>query len=147
MRRSRMFGWDRNPLRRRTDRVEASLVGALIVVFLIAAPVLTVMAGHWVYSAGVRQQRTEAAAWRHVPALIQRGPAGQEAFSGPLTRPPLRRAPLGEQVAVDGVLVAADLIATFMLLGCAGRGLVSRRRFDSWDRAWLVVAPQWTKRH
>lgn len=141
-----MFGWDHNPLRRRIDRVEAGLVGALTVVFVIAAPVLTVMAGHWVYGAGVRQQRTEAATWHHVPALIQRGPARQEAFSGPLTRPPLWRAPLGEQVAVDEALVTSDLIAMFMLLGSAGRGLVSRRRLDDWDRAWLVVAPQWTKR-
>lgn len=147
MGRSRMFGWDRNPLRRRTDRVKAGLIGVLIVVFMIAAPLLTIMTGHWIYGAGVRQQRSEAVAWRHVPPLIQRGPARQEAFTGPLTRPPLRRAPLGEQVAVDEVLVASDLIATFMLLGCAGRGLVRRRRSDNWDRAWLAVAPQWTKRH
>ncbi len=40
MRRSRMLGWDRNPLRRRIDRVEAAMVAGLIAVFLISAPVL-----------------------------------------------------------------------------------------------------------
>jgi hypothetical protein len=144
MRRSRMFGWERNPLRRRIDRVEGGLVVALIVVFLIAAPVLTVMAGHSVYGAGVRQQH--AAAWRQIPAPVPRGSAAQETYSGSLTRPPLRRAPLGAQVALGEVLVASGLTALFVLLSSAGRCLVSRRRCNDWDRAWLDVAPQWTKR-
>ena len=40
IRRSRMFGWDRNPLRRRIDRVEAGTLAGLILVFLIGAPML-----------------------------------------------------------------------------------------------------------
>ena len=40
IRQSRMLGWDRNPLRRRIDRVEAAVVAGLIAVFLISAPVL-----------------------------------------------------------------------------------------------------------
>ena len=38
IRRSRMFGWDRNPLRRRIDRVEAGMLAGLIMAFLIGAP-------------------------------------------------------------------------------------------------------------
>jgi hypothetical protein len=67
MRRSRTLGWDRNPLRRRTDRIEAAMVAALIGVFLICAPVLAVVASHWIGSATVPEQTIEAA-WRLVPA-------------------------------------------------------------------------------
>jgi hypothetical protein len=41
-----MLGWDRNPLRRRIDRVEAAVVAGLAVVFLAAAPVLMAVTGH-----------------------------------------------------------------------------------------------------
>jgi hypothetical protein len=66
IRRSRMLGWDRNPLLRRNDRVEAGMVAGLIIVFLIAAPVLVAVAGHWTSTAGTRQ-RAEMT-WRQVPA-------------------------------------------------------------------------------
>jgi len=69
MRRSRMLGWDGNPLRRRLDRVEAVMIAGLIAVFLIAGPVLAVVAGHWTLSAGIREQRAEAA-WRPVSATM-----------------------------------------------------------------------------
>jgi len=70
MRRSRMLGWDRNPLRRRIDRVEAAMVAGLIAVFLICAPVLAAVAGHRTGSASTQEQRAEAA-WRLVPATVQ----------------------------------------------------------------------------
>jgi hypothetical protein len=72
IRRSRMLGWDRNPLRRRTDRVEAGMIAGLIVIFLIAAPALAAAAGHWTRAVGIRQQRAEET-WRRVPATVQRG--------------------------------------------------------------------------
>jgi hypothetical protein len=81
MRRSRMLGWDRNPLRRRIDRVEAAVVAGLIAVFLISAPVLGAAAGHWSDSAGMREQRAEMA-WRLVPATVQ-GNAQRQIPSGP----------------------------------------------------------------
>jgi hypothetical protein len=76
VRRSRMLGWDRNPLRRRVDRVEAGMVAGLILVFLITAPVLVAVAGHWVRTAGIRQQRAEAS-WRQVPATLQQSAPAQ----------------------------------------------------------------------
>ena len=54
VRRSRMLGWDRNPLRRRIDRVEAGMITGLILVFLITAPVLVAVTGHWARAAGIR---------------------------------------------------------------------------------------------
>jgi hypothetical protein len=72
MRRSRTLGWDRNPLRRHIDRAEAAMITGLIIVFLIAGPVLAVVVGHWLGSAGMRQQRAEAA-WRPVSATLLGG--------------------------------------------------------------------------
>jgi len=43
------------------------MVAGLIIVFLIAAPVLVAVAGHWTSTAGTRQQRAEMT-WRQVPA-------------------------------------------------------------------------------
>jgi hypothetical protein len=76
VRRSRMLGWDRNPLRRRIDRVEAGMVAGLILVFLITAPVLVAVTGHWTRTAGIRQQRAEAN-WRQVPATVQHSAPAQ----------------------------------------------------------------------
>jgi hypothetical protein len=81
--RSRMFGWEPNPLRRHTDRVEGGVLTALILVFLITTPLLAVLAGHWTRGAGVRQQRAEAS-WRQVPAIVEPGAGAQrEDFSWP----------------------------------------------------------------
>jgi hypothetical protein len=82
MRRSRMLGWDHNPLRRRIDRVEAAMVAGLIAVFLVSAPVLAVVAGHWMSSVSMQHQRAESA-WRRVPATVQAGPQGDH-FSWPV---------------------------------------------------------------
>lgn len=75
MRRSRMFGWERNPLRRRIDRVEGGLVAALIVVFLIATPLLTVVAGHCVYGpacARSTRQRQRGVRYRLLSSVVPR---------------------------------------------------------------------------
>jgi hypothetical protein len=81
IRRSRMLGWDRNPLRRRIDRLEAAVIAGLIAVFLISAPLLGAAAGHWSDSAAMREQRAEMA-WRLVPATVQ-GNAQRQIPSGP----------------------------------------------------------------
>jgi hypothetical protein len=82
IRRSRMFGWDRNPLRRRIDRVEAVMLSGLIVLFLAAAPVLAAVTGHWTWAAGIRHH--SEAAWRQVSATVQRGAAAQrDGSAGP----------------------------------------------------------------
>ena len=68
IRRSRLLGWDRNPLRRRSDRVEGAMLAGLIAAFLIFGLVL--------FSAAARgiedRQRGGAPAWRQVTATVQR---------------------------------------------------------------------------
>ena len=75
-----MFGWDRNPLRRRIDRIEGGVIAGLIVLFLIAAPVLAMVAGNWTRTAGLRQQRVEVT-WSQVSAIVPPGSSPQRDFS------------------------------------------------------------------
>jgi hypothetical protein len=61
---------DRNPLRRRLDRVEGVVVGGLAVAFLAGAPLATVAAWHVACSYGARTAHAQQAAWHRVPAVL-----------------------------------------------------------------------------
>lgn len=61
---------DRNPLRRRLDRVEGVIVGGLAVAFLAGAPLAAATAGHLAYSYGARTAHAQQAAWHQVPAVL-----------------------------------------------------------------------------
>lgn len=65
-------GWwpDRNPLRRRVDRLKATIALCLLVAFLAGAPLLGLLAGRAVYQAGLASQRTEQADWHPVTAVL-----------------------------------------------------------------------------
>ena len=76
-----MLGWDRNPLRRRIDRVEAAVLAGLLLVFLVAGPVLVLVVTGWTRAAGIRQQHAEAG-WRQVTATLQAGQHAQGQLSG-----------------------------------------------------------------
>ena len=84
IRRSRMFGWDRNPLRRRVDRGEAGILAALIILLLVGAPILVPVAGHWARAMGEQTLRAQAT-WSQVPATVARAAPLQSAkFPGAL---------------------------------------------------------------
>ena len=61
---------DRNPLRRRSDRVETAVFGVLLAVFLAAAPFAAHAAGSWAYATSARAAQAEQAKVRHVPATL-----------------------------------------------------------------------------
>ena len=61
---------DRNPLRRRLDRVEGAVVGGLAVAFLAGVPLAAAAAGHLTYMYGARTAHTQQAAWHQVPAVL-----------------------------------------------------------------------------
>ncbi len=76
-RRTRWYGrlarrwWpDRNPVRRRWDRIEAAVVAALIIAFLAGAPVAAMAADGWAHGVARRVQQSELAAWHKVPAVL-----------------------------------------------------------------------------
>ncbi|HXZ75724.1 MAG TPA: hypothetical protein VEH31_33315 [Streptosporangiaceae bacterium] len=61
---------DRNPLRRRLDRVEGVVVGGLAVAFLAGAPLAAAIAGHLTDAYGARTAHAQQAAWHQVPAVL-----------------------------------------------------------------------------
>ena len=66
---ARRLGLDRNPLRRRTDKIGACVAALLLAVFLIGAPLLSVAAAGWAARAGASGQRAERS-WRQVSAVL-----------------------------------------------------------------------------
>lgn len=66
---SRRLGWDRNPLRRGTDRVEAGVLAGLLAAFLIGAPILALVAGRMTDANELSRQHSERS-WRQVPATL-----------------------------------------------------------------------------
>ncbi len=89
----RRLGWDRNPMRRSTDRLQAIARAVLLAAFLVGAPIVTIYVSHGIYVSGLRTQRAQAAAWHRVPAHILRvtpiAPAWRHA-PGPTTLCSLR---------------------------------------------------------
>ncbi|MFC0037256.1 hypothetical protein [Actinomadura rayongensis] len=68
----RRLGIGRNPLRRPVDRVQRTVGAALLLVFLIAAPIVAVRLAAPGYGDGVRAERAEAAARHRVDARVER---------------------------------------------------------------------------
>lgn len=80
---ARRLGLDNNPLRRRSDKIAASLGAGLLTAFLIGAPLLAVMSAHWSGHLGAAEQRAQRT-WRLVSAVLLRKAPVPPAFSGGL---------------------------------------------------------------
>lgn len=79
----RWLGADRNPLRRRTDRVESAVRLVLLLVFLGCGPLLAGLTGRWTLAAGQHQVRQQQS-WHQVRAVLLR-PAPQQQAHGWMT--------------------------------------------------------------
>jgi hypothetical protein len=77
-----LFGFDRNPMRRRTDRIQAITRAALLVALLAGAPTAAVWIGHAVYTSGLQAARAQAATWRRVPGMVLRGVSWMDLGAG-----------------------------------------------------------------
>jgi hypothetical protein len=75
-RRARGLGFDRNPLRRRTDRIEAAIRLATIILLLVAMPIAVIAVGRQADHLALRQARAQVAKEHQVTAvLLQRAQA------------------------------------------------------------------------
>jgi hypothetical protein len=72
---TRRLGLDHNPLRRRSDVIEAWLLPAAIAAFLVLGPVLAGLVGLRVHADNAAAQRAEQA-WHRVPAVLLRAAPG-----------------------------------------------------------------------
>jgi len=62
--------FDRNPLRRPTDRIETVVLAVLVIAFLAGAPLAALAAGGWVHATVQRTQRAEQASRFPAQALV-----------------------------------------------------------------------------
>jgi hypothetical protein len=69
-------GWwpDRNPLRRRSHRVEAAVGAGLVVVFFAGAPLLGIAAGDWMHNVAENSARTQKLAIETQAVLLHSAP-------------------------------------------------------------------------
>jgi hypothetical protein len=133
----RALGRDKNPLLRRSDRIEAAARTGLILIFLAAAPVLGV-------SAGRAEARSDAAvlsaerSWHQVPAQVL-GITGQ---SSSWDSPDLVAgwtAPGGQRRT--GKIAAAELVnaGQRVPVWVDGAGRLTYQPMARWQRAWDAV--------
>ncbi len=66
----RLLRFDRNPLRRRTDRLETILIATLITTFAAGLPVIVHAAGNWESAAAIREARVQQSVIHLVPATL-----------------------------------------------------------------------------
>jgi hypothetical protein len=67
---ARRLGFDRNPLRRRTDRIEAAIRLVTLILLLVAVPILTVVAGRQADHLALRQAHAQQVADHEVTAVL-----------------------------------------------------------------------------
>jgi hypothetical protein len=79
---TRRLGRDGNPLRRRSDLLDAWLVPVAFVVFLALCPLVLALTGNWTRAANASEQRAQAS-WHSVQAvLLHAVPGPQQADHG-----------------------------------------------------------------
>lgn len=66
----RRWRFDRNPLRRATDRVETTVLVLLVTAFLIGAPFAALATGAWVHGLARQAQLDQEASRRQVTAVV-----------------------------------------------------------------------------
>lgn len=66
----RRWRFDRNPLRRTSDRVETMVLALLIAAFLIGTPFAVLAAGAWAHDASRQAQLDQEASRRQVTAVV-----------------------------------------------------------------------------
>jgi hypothetical protein len=67
---ARRLGFDRNPLRRRTDRIEAVIRLVTIILLLVAVPIAAVVVGRQADHLALRQARAQQAGEHEVTAVL-----------------------------------------------------------------------------
>lgn len=108
---ARWLGFDRNPLRRRTDRIEAAIRLVIAIVVVVAVPIAAVAAGRQADHLALRQAQAQRAT-EHLVNAVLLAPAPATGVPDPytsvqLTWTPARWQPPGQPVKSGEILVPA----------------------------------------
>lgn len=98
---------DGNPLRRTSDRVEATLLAILIAAFLCGAPLAGIAAGSAAAASSMRAEHAQRGAHRVAAVLLQRAPGK----SHPIFQAPLEPLVPAQWKAPDGTLRTGEIYA------------------------------------
>src|SRR6266700_5044719 len=112
---------DGNPLRRRSDRVEAFIFGGLVVVAAAGAPVAATVAGDWAHADTARAAQVQQETRHQVQAVLLSPPRGT--VSG---------------YTINGMSPA-------MAQWTAPSGGQRTGRIAAWTADWAVTAPMWNR--
>ena len=149
----RALGFDGNPLRRASHRVEAWIRAGLLAVFLIAGPLAAIGAGHWAYHAEITGARAQAVhAYRAKAVVPQPDPSAAAGLAGVYRGGHAWATARGEDAAdsalsdevLAGVMTLAFLALALLAALRVALAFLSRRRLAAWETAWSKVGPQWT---
>jgi hypothetical protein len=127
----RRLGRDGNPLRRRSDVLDAWLVPVAIVAFLALSPLVLVLTGNWMRAANASEQAAQAH-WHHVQAvLLQPVPGPQQSNHGTnswITWTPARWTAAGIQHTADVPAQAGSRAGSVVTVWFDGAGKVQLPR-------------------
>jgi hypothetical protein len=98
-------GFDRNPLRRVTDRIETVVATVLVVAFLAGTPLAALAAGGWAHAAAQRAELGQQATRREVSATLLPGPSSRATDNSNM----VKWADAARWVAPDGQTTTMDL--------------------------------------
>jgi len=109
---ARWLGLDRNPLRRRTDRIEAGIRLGTVVLVLVALPLLLIAVAHLSTRTSQQQARAQQTADRQVTAVLLQGAPAAATAHDPysavqMTAVAARWQPPGQQPRLGEVLAPA----------------------------------------
>jgi hypothetical protein len=108
-RKARWIRPDRNPLRRKLDRVEAIIFGGLIVAAAAGAPVAAVTASHWAHTAAARAAQQERESSFQTRAVLLANPSAMmSGYTMTATGSALARWATSAGTARDGVVPVPD---------------------------------------
>jgi hypothetical protein len=76
---ARRLALDRNPLRRRADRIQTCVTAGLLAMFLAGAPLVVVTTESWAHAGNLRQLDAQRS-WYQIPAVLLQAAPRQTAF-------------------------------------------------------------------
>ncbi|HTX85870.1 MAG TPA: hypothetical protein VME44_27105 [Streptosporangiaceae bacterium] len=142
----RRFALDRNPLRRRSDRIEAWILLAMIVAFVPLTILTTVSAIHWAEQHGSRQ-RAEQHLQEVSAVLLQAAPATDPAVDGSVSMQVRARWPVngathvGDIAVVPGTARGTTVQIWITKKGNAAPPPLTSAQMDARVVAAIVLAP------